>query len=210
MKKNISIAIPKIGNEVKIIFGKADKNTKNIHIEDGILSEWTKEFLTEFDLLPDADLGNNEIHGFLEITKEQMVYRVQGEITFSPKLECVRSLTEFRQQLTATINCFFVQQNYQKSQTPKSNTLFLNSENKDELELSLEDLETYYFSGNQLILDEVIMDSLYCAIPELPLCRENCRGLCSDCGTDLNLQDLDGNDRVVAHKKSCHYYSAIH
>ncbi len=202
MKKNISISLPKIGNEVTVIFGKSEKNANCLYIEDGIDSEMTQEFLKEYALTSEHK-QEAQISGKIKITKEHMLYRLQGEIDFEPMLECVRSLTNFRQKLTASVNCFFVPQNSQKS---ISKVRSHSQETADEMDLSLEDLETYYFSSNQLLLDEIILDSLYCAIPELPLCRENCKGLCSECGEELNETDLLGNMRLISHRKNCSYF----
>jgi uncharacterized protein len=35
-------------------------------------------------------------------------------------------------------------------------------------------------------LGDAVREALILAIPEFPLCREDCRGLCARCGTDLN------------------------
>jgi uncharacterized protein len=34
---------------------------------------------------------------------------------------------------------------------------------------------------------EMVSDALFVALPVLPLCREDCRGICPRCGTDLNI-----------------------
>jgi uncharacterized protein len=40
--------------------------------------------------------------------------------------------------------------------------------------------------ATELELAEVIREALILALPEFPLCREDCRGLCPRCGADLN------------------------
>jgi uncharacterized protein len=40
--------------------------------------------------------------------------------------------------------------------------------------------------ATELELAEVIREALILAVPEYPLCREDCRGLCPRCGADLN------------------------
>ncbi len=206
MKKNIALNLAKIGNEITVIFGKSDKNTNSICFEDGIHTELTQPFLAEYALLTEDSLQAPLLFGRIKITKEQMLYRLQGDFVFQPQLECVRSLTTFRQQLTAAMSCFFVPQNTQKSISKSRSQPVPPTE---EIELSIEDLETYYYSGNQLILDECILDTLYCAIPELPLCRENCKGLCSECGEELNETDILGNKRDINHRKDCSHFANL-
>ena len=46
--------------------------------------------------------------------------------------------------------------------------------------------ETYPLSGNQLDLEPLVRDAVLLELPQAPLCREGCRGLCPTCGADLN------------------------
>ena len=39
---------------------------------------------------------------------------------------------------------------------------------------------------NDVVLDKDICDTLLLAVPTKVLCQENCRGLCVECGADLN------------------------
>jgi len=40
--------------------------------------------------------------------------------------------------------------------------------------------------ATEIELAEVIREALILAVPEYPLCRDDCRGLCPRCGADLN------------------------
>jgi uncharacterized protein len=53
-------------------------------------------------------------------------------------------------------------------------------------ELPDEDEETYPLVGEQLDLQPLVRDALLLELPIAPLCREDCQGLCSRCGADLN------------------------
>jgi uncharacterized protein len=53
-----------------------------------------------------------------------------------------------------------------------------------------EDDEAYATAG-QLDLERWVRDLIAEALPERLLCREDCRGLCPDCGADLNLAGVD-------------------
>jgi|WetSurMetagenome_2_1015567.scaffolds.fasta_scaffold474909_1 uncharacterized protein len=41
-------------------------------------------------------------------------------------------------------------------------------------------------NGDQIALDELILDEIAFSLPMQPLCHEGCRGLCPVCGADLN------------------------
>lgn len=55
--------------------------------------------------------------------------------------------------------------------------------------------ETYPLSGDQLDLEPLVRDAVVLELPLAPLCREDCAGLCSECGADLNEGDC-GCDRA--------------
>lgn len=44
----------------------------------------------------------------------------------------------------------------------------------------------YLYTGHVLELDEAVRTALLLELPSRILCREDCRGLCPQCGTDLN------------------------
>ncbi len=46
--------------------------------------------------------------------------------------------------------------------------------------------DIHIFEGNRIKLDDIILESVLLAIPMKSICHENCRGLCSICGTNLN------------------------
>jgi uncharacterized protein len=54
-----------------------------------------------------------------------------------------------------------------------------------------EELHTPYLEEGQLELVGWVRDALLLALPPRLLCREECRGLCSVCGADLNTADPD-------------------
>jgi len=48
------------------------------------------------------------------------------------------------------------------------------------------DLDVFPFDGEKLDLEPLFREQFVLAIPFAPLCREDCKGLCPQCGTDLN------------------------
>jgi uncharacterized protein len=50
---------------------------------------------------------------------------------------------------------------------------------------------TYPMGVESLNLREMVLDALFAALPLLPLCREDCRGICPRCGEELNLNPCD-------------------
>jgi uncharacterized protein len=49
------------------------------------------------------------------------------------------------------------------------------------------DLDITYLSQDYIELGDVLTEQLQLQVPFQPLCKESCKGICSHCGTDLNL-----------------------
>ena len=47
--------------------------------------------------------------------------------------------------------------------------------------------DQYMYSGHVLELDEAVRTALLLELPSRILCREDCKGLCDQCGQDLNI-----------------------
>ncbi len=60
-----------------------------------------------------------------------------------------------------------------------------------EREIEEDDLETSYYRDDQIDLNELMREQFYLALPMKPLCREDCKGLCAQCGTNLNTGTCD-------------------
>ena len=52
--------------------------------------------------------------------------------------------------------------------------------------LRAEDLEFSLYEGEDVDLGPLIREQVLLALPTRPLCREDCRGLCPQCGVNLN------------------------
>jgi uncharacterized protein len=59
-----------------------------------------------------------------------------------------------------------------------------------------EDEDAVFLSGDLLDLEPVVHDAVVLALPLSPVCREDCLGLCSECGALLN-EDPDHSHETV-------------
>ena len=53
-------------------------------------------------------------------------------------------------------------------------------------ELEAEELGVVLFEGDEIDFQDVIQEQVIMALPMQPLCQEECRGLCPQCGSNLN------------------------
>ena len=56
----------------------------------------------------------------------------------------------------------------------------------EEREVQEDDLDTSYYRDHQIDLNELLREQFYLALPMKPLCRDDCKGLCPQCGTNWN------------------------
>lgn len=52
--------------------------------------------------------------------------------------------------------------------------------------LSEEEMAVSVFDGQSIDVDEIVKEQILLAVPARTLCREDCKGICPECGTDLN------------------------
>lgn len=57
---------------------------------------------------------------------------------------------------------------------------------KEETELQDEDLFVSVYEGDEIDVDELVREQVLLALPTRFVCREDCKGLCPQCGADLN------------------------
>jgi len=57
-----------------------------------------------------------------------------------------------------------------------------------EVELSADELSADFYREEHIDLSALVHEETILALPSRLLCREDCRGLCSQCGTNLNLE----------------------
>lgn len=60
-----------------------------------------------------------------------------------------------------------------------------------------EDEDVILFSGNEIAIDDVVMNHFLMNAAGKYLCKEDCKGLCAECGADLNEGDCDCNKDVI-------------
>ena len=107
-----------------------------------------------------------------DINKDKDKFRLVGRVRTELELSCSRCLEPYRFPIDATFD-----QRYLPSSAASTEA---------EREIEENDLETSYYSEDQIDLNELMREQFYLALPMKPLCREDCKGLCAQCGTNLN------------------------
>jgi len=149
------------------------------HIKDVPVLMHFDEPVAKFPLLADMQddkscsiTGN--IQGDMTVTREYENIRVSGRITAPLALSCSRCLADYPSFVDTNFTIFF-----RKGEV-------ITSSDEDELELGEMDLLSSTYSGDEIDLTHEIEEQVAMEIPLKPLCSDSCKGLCHECGVDLN------------------------
>jgi len=100
------------------------------------------------------------------IANENGILKLDGMLKLELELKCHRCLKELKTEFSLKIN-----------------ECFSNAESIHE--------DFYKFSGNDIDLTEMLTDVIITNMPMKVLCEEDCKGLCSYCGDNLNHKECN-------------------
>jgi len=66
----------------------------------------------------------------------------------------------------------------------------------DEVAISEAETEIGYYQGEGLLLEDALREQVLLATPVRALCREDCKGLCPQCGRNLNVEQCHCEQHV--------------
>lgn len=127
-----------------------------------------------------ADLHQPGTPGLADITLLRTGANVDcdGEIACDCFPTCSRCLKVFRCHLEIPFHLILAPL-YESEQE-------LKRLEKEEVELVKEDLGFTYYEGDRFSLSNIIREQVILSVPMQPLCQARCKGLCSQCGQNLN------------------------
>ena len=103
-----------------------------------------------------------------------MDMRLRGIIKASIIANCDRCLKEIPAKIEIPFDLFYAPED------PGAKRV-------GEIELQARDLDFSVYNNDEIDLDEMVIEQLELSMPSRVLCSEDCRGLCPQCGTDLNV-----------------------
>ena len=107
-----------------------------------------------------------------EILKDKDRFQLIGTVKTILELGCSRCLEPYRLPVASTFDLRYLPSGEASAE--------------HEAEIRDDELDTSYYSNDQVDLNELMREQFYLALPMKPLCQEDCRGLCPQCGTNLN------------------------
>lgn len=108
---------------------------------------------------------------------------VRGRVAGSVALECSRCLKGFLLPLDGEVETYLEVSDEEAAEADH--------------ELSREEMDTRIVEKGRIDLRDIVAEQVHLAVPVKTLCRDECRGLCSHCGVDLNSGDCScGEDQT--------------
>jgi uncharacterized protein len=110
-----------------------------------------------------------EHHGKNLVIKD---IRLRGSLSTGLELQCARCLEPVRPD---------VQRDFELLYRPLGTDA-----GRDELSVTDAEAEIGYYQGEGLLLEDVLREQVLLALPLKIVCRQDCQGLCPQCGKNLN------------------------
>jgi uncharacterized protein len=108
-----------------------------------------------------------------EVIKDGERVRLVGDVVSTLELTCSRCLEPYGCPVHADFDLQYVPQVF--------------NQGEGELEVGAADLATSFYEDDIIGLDHLVREQFYLALPMKPLCRDDCQGLCPQCGSNLNV-----------------------
>ena len=108
----------------------------------------------------------------VELYKDQKKFRLIGHVLTELELSCSRCLEAYRMPIDV---------DFDQQYLPAEEGL-----EAAEAEIEDEDLEISYYKKEPIDINALLHEQFCLTLPMKQLCLDDCRGLCSNCGTNLN------------------------
>ena len=112
-----------------------------------------------------------------DIYKDKQQFRLVGSVSTMLELPCSRCLEPFTWPVDSAFDLRY--------QPHAANT------GEGEKEIEEDDLTTAFYENDEIDLGQLMREQFYLSLPMKPLCKDDCKGLCATCGTNLNRSTCD-------------------
>jgi uncharacterized protein len=122
-------------------------------------------------LVLDEVSAPSPVKGALQVNKSDGEIIVRGKVTTELDLQCSRCLREFRKPLDIPVNVVYHP---------------IEEIAEERHELKDDEMDMGFYGGEEIDLQELVREQVLLNMQMKPLCNDNCKGLCPNCGADLN------------------------
>ena len=117
----------------------------------------------------------------MTIHKDHDRFRLVGAVRTKLELACSRCLEPFAMPVDRDFDLRYLPAGAAEPEM----------DDDEESEVEDDDVAITFYRDDQIDLNEVLREQFYLALPMKPLCSEDCRGICPQCGTNRNTAPCD-------------------
>jgi uncharacterized protein len=114
------------------------------------------------------------------IHKDHNRFRLVGTVKTELELACSRCLEPFKMPVDREFDLRYLPAGAAEPEN-----------DDDEAEVEDDDVAVTFYRDEQIDLNELLREQFYLALPMKPLCSEDCKGICPQCGTNRNTASCD-------------------
>ena len=103
--------------------------------------------------------------------------RVRGNLSTRLELRCARCLEPVEHSVAETFDALYRPQGVDA--------------HAEEASISRAETEIGYYQGEGVLLEDVLKEQILLSLPAKLVCREDCKGLCPQCGRNLNVESCN-------------------
>jgi uncharacterized protein len=163
---------------LKVPLNTIPETGRDISVDLG--KEWFARWQEED---PNLEFSDAALTGSVRLEKHGQDILVRGRLQGNVGLTCSRCLESFPMPMETEFDLLLV---------PGPEIMSPDGE-----ELSAADLDLDYYTGEVVDLESILREQVILMLPLKALCTEVCKGLCTQCGANLNRETCTCKDEKV-------------
>ena len=112
---------------------------------------------------------------------EENTVQVKGRLFARLGLECGRCLEPFTFKVDQDVDLFYLPR-HKEAQAEEQDA---------DVQLSDHQMVVVFYDDDRIDLGEMVREQIFLLVPMRRLCREDCRGICPQCGKNSNIERCD-------------------
>jgi uncharacterized protein len=122
---------------------------------------------------------------------------VDGSFTVHVAAPCKRCLLDVTLDVPVSFSLNLVPESLVRGEDPEDEGAEDRGQGETGGSFELEDADEEVFNGKTIDLDPIVREQVLLALPMNAVCREDCKGLCAQCGQNLNEKQCGCETKVT-------------
>ena len=135
-----------------------------------------------FKVDPEEGVLKKDVHVQGSLSKVGREILLKGSISTEMEMVCSRCLEPLNYDVRSRVSSRYVPGEEAGSQDT-------------DVELHASDIEVEYYYDGRIDLTQAVYDQMMLSLPLARLCREDCQGICSQCGVNRNKKNCQCSDK---------------